>query len=101
MPERLIMGKQCCHFFSAIVDQNRFRFVSMFCLFCAFTSPRYQVNVYKTIGPLVFICLEISSILELPFFFNYSSYVFFVSYAFFIFSEWGKLPVTASIILTF
>ena len=23
------------------------------CLFCAFTRPRYQVSVYRTIGPLV------------------------------------------------
>ena len=47
------MGKQCCHFFSAIVDQILFIFVSTFCLFCAFTRPIYQVSVYRTIGPLV------------------------------------------------
>ena len=44
------MGK---HVFSAIVDQIHFLFVSRFCLFCAFTRPRYQVSVYRTIGPLV------------------------------------------------
>ena len=27
-------------------------FVSMFCMFCAFPRPRYQVSVYRTIGPL-------------------------------------------------
>ena len=47
------MGKQCCHFFSAIVDQILFIFISRFYLFCAFTRPRYQVSVYRTIGPLV------------------------------------------------
>ena len=47
---RLIMGK---HFFSAIDDQILFIFVSRFCKFCAFTRPRYQVSVYRTIGPLV------------------------------------------------
>ena len=47
------MGKQCYHFFSAIVDQILFIFVSRFCLFCAFTRPRYQVSVYRTIGHLV------------------------------------------------
>ena len=26
-------------------------------MFCAFTRPRYQVSVYKTIGPLVLIHL--------------------------------------------
>ena len=50
---RLIMGKQCFHFFSAIVDQMIFIFVSTFSLFCAFTRPRYQVSVYKTNGLLV------------------------------------------------
>ena len=40
------MGK---HFFSAIVDQIIFIFVSRFCKFCAFTRPRYQVSVYRTI----------------------------------------------------
>ena len=30
-----------------------FFIVSRFCLFCAFTMPRYQVSVYRTIGPLV------------------------------------------------
>ena len=47
------MGKQCCHFFSASVDQILFIFVSRFCLFCAFTRPRYQVSIYTTMGPLV------------------------------------------------
>ena len=46
------MGK---HFFSAIVDQILFIFFSRFCLFCAFTRPRYQVSVYRTIGPLVIV----------------------------------------------
>ena len=27
--------------------------VSRFCMFCAYTRPRYQVSVYRTIGPLV------------------------------------------------
>ena len=57
-PHRLIMGKQCCHFFSAIVDQILFIFVSRFCLFCAFTRPRLQMSVYRTIGPLVIIYLH-------------------------------------------
>ena len=48
MPEKV--GK---HFFSAIVDQILFIFSSRFCLFCAFTRLRYQVSVYRTIGPLV------------------------------------------------
>ena len=26
---------------------------SRFCIFCAYTRPRYQVSVYRTIGPLV------------------------------------------------
>ena len=26
---------------------------SRFCMFCAYTRPRYQMSVYKTIGPLV------------------------------------------------
>ena len=39
---------------SAIVDQILFIFVSMLCLFCAFTRPRYQVSVYRSIGPLVY-----------------------------------------------
>ena len=30
-------------------------FVARFCLFCAFSSPRYQVSVYRTIGPLFLI----------------------------------------------
>ena len=47
------MGRQCCHSLSAIVDQILFIFVSRFCLFCAFTRPRYQVSVYRTIGSLV------------------------------------------------
>ena len=47
------MGKQCCHIFSVIVDQILFIFVFRFCLFCAFTRPKYQVSVYRTIGPLV------------------------------------------------
>ena len=47
------MGKQCCNIFSAIVDQILFIFASRFCLFCAFTRPKYQVSVYRTIGPLV------------------------------------------------
>ena len=47
------MEKQCCHFFSAIVDQILFIFVSRLLFFCAFTRPRYQVSVYRTIGPLV------------------------------------------------
>ena len=28
-------------------------FLSRFCMFCAYTRPRYQVSVYRTIGPLV------------------------------------------------
>ena len=28
-------------------------FFSRFCIFCAYTRPRYQVSVYRTIGPLV------------------------------------------------
>ena len=28
-------------------------FLSRFCMFYAYTRPRYQVSVYKTIGPLV------------------------------------------------
>ena len=32
--------------------------LSRFCMFCAFTTPRYQVSVYKTIGPLVVQYLE-------------------------------------------
>ena len=31
---------------------------SRFHIFCAYTRPRYQVSVYRTIGPLVSICLE-------------------------------------------
>ena len=27
--------------------------VSRFCMFCAYTRPRYQVSVYRTIGPVV------------------------------------------------
>ena len=26
---------------------------SRFCIFCAYTRPRYKVSVYRTIGPLV------------------------------------------------
>ena len=29
-------------------------FLSRFCMFCAYTRPRYQVSVYRIIGPLVF-----------------------------------------------
>ena len=29
-----------------------------FCMFCAYTRPRYQVSVYRTIGPLVSICID-------------------------------------------
>ena len=29
----------------------------MFCMFCAYTRTRYQVGVYRTIGPLVLCCL--------------------------------------------
>ena len=36
-------------------DQILFIFVSRFCLICAYTRPRYQVSVYRTIGPLVMI----------------------------------------------
>ena len=25
-------------------------------MFCAYTRPRYQVRVYRTIGPLVYFC---------------------------------------------
>ena len=25
-------------------------------MFCAYTRPRYQVSVYRTIGPLLFFC---------------------------------------------
>ena len=32
----LIMGKQCCHYFSAIVDQIIFIFVSGFCFVLCF-----------------------------------------------------------------
>ena len=28
-------------------------FVTRFCMFCAFTRPRCQISVYRTIGPLV------------------------------------------------
>ena len=28
-------------------------FLSRFCMFCAYARPRYQVSVYRTIGPLV------------------------------------------------
>ena len=28
-------------------------FLSRFCMFCAYTRPRYQVSIYRTIGPLV------------------------------------------------
>ena len=28
---------------------------STFCMFCAYSRPRYQVRVYRTIGPLVVI----------------------------------------------
>ena len=27
--------------------------VTRFCMFCAYTRPRYQVSVYRTIGPQV------------------------------------------------
>ena len=35
--------------------KNNSGIVTSFCMFCAFTCirPRYQVNVYRTIGPLV------------------------------------------------
>ena len=33
-------------------------FLSRFCMFCAYTRPRYQVSIYKTIGPLVQ-CLQL------------------------------------------
>ena len=28
--------------------------IRIHCMLCAYTRPRYQVNVYRTIGPLVF-----------------------------------------------
>ena len=28
-------------------------FLFRICMFCAYTRPRYQVSVYRTIGPLV------------------------------------------------
>ena len=28
------------------------------CMLCAYTRPRYQVSVYRTIGPLVFLLLR-------------------------------------------
>ena len=31
------------------------------CIFCAYTRPRYQVSIYRTIGPLVYFfryCLD-------------------------------------------
>ena len=30
----------------------------MFCIFFAYTRPRYQVSVYSTIGSLVSICID-------------------------------------------
>ena len=62
VPEK--MGK---HFFSAIVDQTLFIFFSRFCLFCAFTRPRYQVSVYRTIGPLVLWLIDVSSFVIIAF----------------------------------
>ena len=29
-------------------------FLTRFCMFCAYTRPRYQVNVYSTVGSMVF-----------------------------------------------
>ena len=34
------------HFTSVIFNQ-------VFCMFCAYTRPRYQMSIYRTIGPLV------------------------------------------------
>ena len=33
-------------------------FLFRICMFCAFSRPRYQVTVYRTIGPLV--CNQLS-----------------------------------------
>ena len=33
-------------------------FLSRFCMFCAYTRPRYQVSVYRTIGPLVLVAID-------------------------------------------
>ena len=33
--------------------------LSRFCIFCAYARPRYQVNVYRTIGSLVFIFFQL------------------------------------------
>ena len=32
--------------------------LSRFCMFCAYTRPRYQVSVYRTIGPLVLVVTQ-------------------------------------------
>ena len=43
-------------------EKSRFAqpFLSRYCMFCAYTRPRYQVSVYRTIGPLIyFIFLEV------------------------------------------
>ena len=32
-------------------------------MFCAYTRPRYQVSVYKTIGPLVIVIIPDNTIL--------------------------------------
>ena len=39
------------------IPRSRFAqpFLFKICMFCASTRPRYQVSVYRTIGPLVFI----------------------------------------------
>ena len=33
-------------------------------MFCAYTRPRYQVSVYRTIGPLVILILQLGIAVE-------------------------------------
>ena len=40
---------------------------SRFCMFCAYIRPRYQVSVYRTIGPLVSV-FETTALLNLQYF---------------------------------
>ena len=41
-------------------------FFIRYCMFCAYTRPRYQVRIYRTIGPRIEIVLQLFSATAIP-----------------------------------